>query len=286
MKPNFEFVPNFNSSFHAYELRQPCFEFIWHYHPEYEITFVQSGRGKRLVGDNLEDFAGKDMILIGPNIPHAYTSEPTDDGIRALGIQFSADLFPRELLQKEEFVYVNALLSKNHAVAFPQSRLRNFERAIEGVIAAKGIDKFIRLSALLDRMGQVKHVRPLNHNVYHQEEVLTHEKGLGKALRYIHDNFQKQISIDAAALEVNMTKTSFCRFFKRKTGSTFTDYVNNLRIGIVCRDLLASDESISTIAFRNGYNSLSYFNRIFYRKKGMSPGDYRGMVFAPMLKEG
>ena len=278
MKPNFEFVPNFNSSFHSYRLEQSCFEFIWHYHPEYEITFVERGSGKRLVGDNISTFKKNDLVFIGSNIPHAYESVPGPHGIRALGIQFSGHLMPESIRMKEEFFYINRLLNKNQAIRFTTSVAKEMSSEIRAIVEGQGIDRFTRLLNLLDRMGRSRKVRSLTSNVYLQDKSLQQDSTLGISIRYVHDYYDKVLSLDHVAMVTNMTKTSFCRFFKNKTGTTFTDYVNNVRIGHVCRELLESDESISYIAFNNGFNSLSYFNRVFTKKKNLSPSEYRRRI--------
>ena len=275
MKPNFEFIPNLNASFFTYQLSQPSFEFLWHYHPEYEVTYVVKGKGRRLIGDNEEHFKEGDLVLIGSNIPHGYFSKSIEGGIKAIGIQFSPGLINSDVLGKEDFLNIHKLLEsgKNGLVFSAQSTAELIPR-LNKIHSLKGIQKYIALIELLDAMGSCEDSR---HLLERPHEVIGKSRNnpLDAALKFIHDNLEKPINIDELARQTNMTRTSFCRFFRKKTGTTFSNYLSELRIGRVCLELVTSDDRISTVAFKSGFNSLTHFNRIFREKKRVSPSTYR-----------
>jgi len=103
------------------------------------------------------------------------------------------------------------------------------------------------------------------------------EKRINNIFQYIQKHATEKLTIQKAALLVHLSPSAFCKFFKRVTGKTFSDYVNDVRIANVCSDLLASDKQIAEIAYQNGFETLSYFNRIFLKKKNISPNSYRKM---------
>jgi len=85
------------------------------------------------------------------------------------------------------------------------------------------------------------------------------------------------LTIHKAAAQIHLSPGAFCKFFKRITGKTFSDYVNEVRIANVCNQLMATDKQVAEIAYSNGFETLTYFNRVFLRKKKMRPGSYRKM---------
>ena len=101
------------------------------------------------------------------------------------------------------------------------------------------------------------------------------EGRIGKVFQYIHQHSADTVSLGEMAALINLSESAFCKFFKRTTGKTFSDYLTDIRIGQACHLLSESDETISEVAYRSGFESLTYFNRVFLRKKGMRPREFR-----------
>jgi AraC-like DNA-binding protein len=93
--------------------------------------------------------------------------------------------------------------------------------------------------------------------------------------QFVQKHAAEPLTIHKAAALIHLSPGAFCKFFKRITGKTFSDYVNDIRIAHVCTQLLATDRQIAEIAFMNGFETLTYFNRVFLKKKGIRPGQYR-----------
>ncbi len=96
-----------------------------------------------------------------------------------------------------------------------------------------------------------------------------------KSMDYINKNFDKSIKLNEVAKLCNMTEAAFSRFFKAKTGMTFIDCLNEIRLGNASRMLIDTSQSIAEIAYHCGFNNISNFNRIFKKKKSCTPKDFR-----------
>ena len=92
---------------------------------------------------------------------------------------------------------------------------------------------------------------------------------------YLRKNYQKDISLEVVAKMAGMTEVSFSRFIKKRTGKTFIDSLNEIRLGYASRLLIDSTETIAEIAYKCGYNNISYFNRLFKKKKNLTPKEFR-----------
>ena len=262
-------------SFSCYEIVLPSFDFYWHYHPEYELTYIANGKGKRLVGDSYEQFTEGDFVLMGPNIPHTWVSdEERKQKSIAIVIQFTAS-FVEPLLAYAEFADIKKLLQKsNSGLHF---KCRKNCAAIELMMKMKslqGIHAITTLIQLLHTLSGVK-TKPLASATFIPAKGEQNEKRINKVFLYVQKGFTGQLTLLQAAKTIHLSVSAFCKFFKKVSGKTFSDYVNETRIGQVCTLLIETDKPISTIAFECGFENLAYFNRVFLKKKKMRPVEFR-----------
>jgi AraC-like DNA-binding protein len=258
----------------AYPMSLPYLEFYWHHHPEYELTFKINVSGKRIVGDSYEEFEPGDLVLIGPDLPHTWVSDKKvkDKSCDFVVIQFSGSLF-NSFTGLPEFENIKRLLqSCRHGLHFKNSK--PFKDLILSLPAKSGVEKITGLISLLNQLSQQKG-RKLASAEYDISQAKNSEPRINKVCTYVEQNFAKPITINDAASIINISPSAFCKFFKRATGKTFSDYVNDLRVGYACYQLLETDKQISTIARSAGFESLTYFNRVFSRKKHSTPREFR-----------
>lgn len=267
-----------NQSFLAYAFSVPAFEFKWHYHPEYELTLITKGSGKRLVGDSYENFETGDLVLLGPDLPHTWSSDQADDrNSSAVVIQFTHD-FVNAFLQLNEFVQVSNLLSASSRGLFFPSALTLF-RSIELLPETAGVHKVTALLTILQKLTEQKCMK-LSSEYFNPVRGEETENRINRVCQFIQRNAAKDITLEQSADLIHLSKSAFSKFFKRATGKTFSDYVNDIRIGKACHLLTESDKAIHSIAFDTGFESLTYFNRVFLRKKGITPRDFRNNTIA------
>lgn len=262
-------------SFVAFAVNQPTFDFYWHYHPEYELTLIINGKGRRLVGNSHENFQSGDLVLIGPGLPHTWVSSRVVKGrSKAVVVQFSQDFIGR-FADLEELTAINKLLlMAKQGILFngeiPAITIQQILLLPEKI----GVEKITGLLQILDELSELKSVS-LTSSLYQPLKGKENENRINKVCQYVQKHAAEPLTIHKAATLIHLSPGAFCKFFKRITGKTFSDYVNDIRIANVCNQLIATDKQIAEIAFMNGFETLTYFNRVFLKKKGVRPSQYR-----------
>ncbi len=260
--------------FVAYEMSLPFLEFYWHHHPEYELTYKINVSGKRIVGDSYEEFSEGDLVLIGPDMPHTWVTDKKikNKSCDFVVIQFSGSLF-NSFTGLPEFESIKRLLQNcRHGLHFKNSK--PFKDLILSLPRKTGVEKITDLIELLNQLSKQKGTKLASAD-YDISQAKSSEPRINKVCTYVEQNFAKPITINEAASIINISPSAFCKFFKRATGKTFSDYVNDLRVGYACYQLIETDKQISTIARSAGFESLTYFNRVFARKKHSTPREFR-----------
>ena len=264
-------------SFVAFAVSQARFDFFWHYHPEYELTLIVRGKGRRLIGDNHEYFEDGDLVLIGPGLPHTWVSDVSKNGdAEAIVIQFSVEFIDR-FAELVELTAIHKLLQKaKQGISFKGNKSAVAKGLIYNLPSKNGVEKITSLLHILNELANLKSVSLVS-TYYQPLKGSENEKRINKVCQYVQKHATETLTIHQAAALIHLSPSAFCKFFKRITGKTFSDYVNDIRIANVCSQLMATDKQVAEIAFENGYETLTYFNRIFLKKKNMSPSRYRSV---------
>jgi AraC-like DNA-binding protein len=262
-------------SFLAFEIKQKKLDFFWHYHPEYELTFIVKGKGRRLVGDSYQYFESGDLVLIGPELPHTWVS---DSGLKgnceAVVIQFSVEFIERFTALDELSGIRKMLTLSNQGISINENKSASLKEVLKGLPYKNGVEKVTGLLHILYTLSTVK-MTTLASPFFQPLKGRENEKRINVVCQYIQKHATETLTIHKAAALIHLSPSAFCKFFKRMTAKTFSDYVNEIRITNVCNDLLATDKQVAEIAYENGFETLTYFNRIFLKKKNMSPSSYR-----------
>jgi AraC-like DNA-binding protein len=277
MKPRLEQLAHLTRerSFICYEIRVPAFEFLWHYHPEYELTLISKGSGTRLVGDSYHKFQDGDLVLLPPSLPHTWISETnSNEYCQAIVIQFSKT-FVDQLLGFSELSSISKLFEKSaRGLAFHYPKNNDLIQLLQKMIQSNEVVGFSKFIQVLDLLVSKKstaisslHYKPLKGNENQQR--------INQVFQYVQNNFKETVSLEQAASMIHLSVSAFCKFFKRTSGKTFSDYTNEIRIPYACQMLIETDLSISEIAATSGFDSMSYFNRVFLKKKNIQPAQFR-----------
>jgi AraC-like DNA-binding protein len=259
------------TSFRVRLRREPGFAFEWHFHPEYELTLITAGGGRRFVGDTIESYQPGDLVLVGPELPHTWQSD-SPGWSEAVVIQFRRDFLGPDLWRAPEFAGTALLLTRaSRGLAFPPGPGEPL-RAL-----ATEPDATRRLLGLFHVLVTLSTVagRPLASEGYapHLDEHA--RRRIDAVCRYIAEHHTGPVTLSDAARVANLTPAAFCRFFRRATGHTLTGYLTLLRIGTARRQLIETDHPVAQIAADCGFASLSHFNRTFRRLTGGSPREFR-----------
>jgi AraC-like DNA-binding protein len=262
-----------NSSFYAYRFKVPFFEFKWHYHPEYELTYIMKGNGYRIIGNSYDDFASGDLVLLGSNLPHTWSEKPSNENYsEAIVIQFSEEFILPFLRLNESLSIKKMLNNASRGIQFKISKA--LESKMIEITQIEGMDKVLKLIAVLNELSGEENTF-ITENPFHNVVSKKNSLRINKVCLFIQNNFNNKIALKQAADLIYLTESNFCKFFKKATGKTYSDYLNEMRINEACRLLLQTEKSVNQIAFDCGFETLSYFNRVFLNKKKVTPSGYR-----------
>ncbi len=286
MKIHFEKLTSNGGSFNSFERSDSEFPFYWHYHPEFELTLIVDSCGQRLVGDSIADYKPGDLVLLGPNLPHSWRSGPIksrSQGIhRAVVIQFRHDFLGEQFFALKEMEQIARLLKRSAGgLAFGHTKTGEKVAAeVARLPYQPGARQLlILLSVLLDLAGEANAQILSTHRVQPACR-LEDQQRIDAICQYLNSHFEDEIEFAKLAANLYMKQASLCRFFKRATGRTMTQYVNEIRVGAAAQLLTGTDLSILEIGFNVGFGNYSNFNRQFKRIKGYGPRELRGQFLS------
>lgn len=250
----------------------------WHYHPEFELIYIEKSQGTLIVGDCIDKFTDGDMVFLGPNIPHvmkneeAYYEKNPNLTVLARVIHFKKEILGNNLLDLPEFYRIKFFL-KNATRGFRihgETKFRIIE-LLKNLHEAKGPDRIIHLLQILNTLAQTEELSLLASKEFVESFKHSSNQKLYNIYEYVSKNFQQKIDLESAAEVANLSKTAFCRFIKNKTNKTFTEFLNEMRINYAKKLLVEGKLSMAQIAYECGFNSPSYFNKQFKSFTGQTP---------------
>lgn len=256
------------------------FDYAIHWHTDFELNMVIGSYGMRVIGDSKEEFDDLDIVLVGPRTPHIWSGE-IEEGNHVVTIQFHEQVLEYPTFHKRIFSNIlNLLSSSRRGVVFEGEAKKEIRDRILRLTQSEGIDSANGFLSLLDYMGRTSGKRELASPGYQEDFLHSYSKSrrISLVCNYVVNNYFNDINVAEAAEMVNMTETAFCHFFKKKTGKTFKDYVNDVRIGKASKLLYETSGTISEICYACGFNSTTNFIRMFKKKRGETPSDYRDNI--------
>lgn len=254
-----------------------CFDYPMHYHPEIELNFIVNAKGvRRIVGDSMEEIDEFDLVLVGPNLHHVWEQHKCKSKkIREITVQFQNNLFDDSLLCRGVMRPIKEMLEcASHGILFSKEISIALKDRLLNVSKIEGMDHFMELFSILYELAISSNQRILSTLTMHPQRFESTTK-IKVLCEFIHKNYSRRITLSEAAGLLNVSNVSFNRFIKKRTGKTFVDFLNEVRIGYASKYLIERDIGISEIAFLCGFNSIANFNRVFKKIKGQTPTNYR-----------
>ncbi|MDQ5930605.1 MAG: hypothetical protein QG594_2393 [Bacteroidota bacterium] len=264
-------------SFMVFDRVKESFNFPVHYHPEYEINFIENGKGvRRVVGDNIEEIDDLELVLVGPNLYHGWeTNKCTSKKIHEITIQFHNNLLADSLLSRRIMVPIKEMFDRSiHGILFSRKTAEELRDRMDRLSKIDGMDYFLEILSLLYDLATSRNQRLLSTYTVDYDTFDDYDR-MKLVYDYIQKNFSEKISLEDVSKIANMSNISFNRFIKKRTGKTFVNYLNDIRIGYAARWLVEKEMSISEVAFKSGFNNIANFNRIFKNVKNCTPSQYR-----------
>lgn len=253
-----------------------------HYHGEYELNLIVHGKGsRRIVGDHMETIDDLELVLVGHNLPHGwltheYTWKEGRPEIMEITIQFHRDLLDEKFLLRNQLYFIRSMMEKSgRGISFSQETIERILPRLQSLGEKNGFDSVLELLSILHDLSISRNMRILSNSAFTDNSINYNSRRIEKVYAYLRDYYDRDISLDDVSKLAGMTSVSFSRFIKKRTGKTFVESLNDIRLGHASRLLIDTPQTIAEVAGKCGFNNLSYFNRVFKNKNGCTPREFR-----------
>ena len=236
---------------------------------QYELNYIEGGAGaQRVVGDHIAEIDDFELVLISrSNLEHAwFNPQMKANEIHEITIHFDSDLFEQWFVAKKQFASIIQMFALGRlGLLFSKQTILSVRHILLKIVESKGdFDTILLFLDLLNQLSKDEHSKVLSNSLFANKEPIYDGAIMQKIITYLSQNYHQQIKWAEMASMVNMSEASFCRFIKRRTGKSFVEGLNDVKISASMRALVDdTDSSIAEIAYRCGFNNLSNFNRIF-----------------------
>lgn len=268
--------------FYIVERHKSEFLFPLHTHEEYELNFIEHGKGvRRIVGDSVEEIGNYELTLVaGGELAHAWEQgRCTEPDVREITIQFSPQLFTSDMLARNQFSSIKKMLDRARlGLNFSMGAIMKVYSRMDTLATTPDrFDQFLHFLKILYDLSLDADARTLASSSYAQADQQVESRRIKKVKDYIAVHYADQVRLEEMALLAGMSASAFSRFFKQHTGRNYVDYVIDIRLGNAARMLVDTETGISEICYSCGFNNLSNFNRTFKARRGYTPRDFRAL---------
>ncbi|MEX0290989.1 MAG: helix-turn-helix domain-containing protein [Flavobacteriaceae bacterium] len=249
--------------------------FYWHFHPEFEIVYIEGASATRHVGDHISSYYESDLVLIGSNIPHLNFDHGVKTDYKKDVLHIKPDFKSSFIHGIPELLAINTLLERSsYGIAFTGNIKKEVGAKMQQLHTLDPFEFFLEVFKILKLLAHSKeftllHDKPFV-NTYRKQE----QNRLRDIYAYVDEHYQQKIHLSEVAALCNLGKEAFCRYFKRATGTTFVNFLNQYRISQAKRLLLAGN-NVGETCYESGFESLSYFNRTFKKIALENPSSFR-----------
>jgi len=249
--------------------------FLWHYHPEIELVYVEADAGIRHVGSHISGYTQSDLVFIGSNIPHLNFDYRLRSDYHQVVIQLREDFLGSAITLAPEFSTIQQLFKKaSSGVAFGADTKALVVENLKQLDHFNSFQQLMGLIEIFQILANAKDFELLNDDDMSIQFFLKDKIRMGAIYEYIDANYNRKPDVNVVAEKVHLTTPAFCRYFKRQTNMTFTDFVNQYRIDMA-KNHLMQDRNITETCYAVGFESLSYFNKLFNKIVGQNPSDFK-----------
>lgn len=249
--------------------------FYWHFHPEYEIVYVEAACGFRHIGNHISKYEGSDLAFIGPNIPHLNFDYGVKEKVNTVVIQMKENFLGEVFLALPEIEPIANLFERaKRGLTFSGETKWLVSQKMRNIATLPHFEQLITLLEVLNLLAKSTDVEALEVKPISGVSVLKEQQRLQKVHHYIEVNYQQEIDVNEVANLCNLTTAAFCRYFKKATHYTFTDFLNHFRIN-QSKSLLLQHKNVTEACYESGFSNLSYFNKTFKKITGENPSAFK-----------
>jgi len=249
--------------------------FYWHFHPEYEIVYVEADHGVRHVGDHISRYENSDLVFIGPNIPHLNFDYGVKTECEQVVVQMKEDFLGKDFFSIPELSAVRRLFEKARSgVSFYGQTKIIVGQKLKRLSTLDHFEQLIELLSILHILAHSVELTALDSRPVPGHFIGKEQSRMNSIYRYIEEHYQRRIDIGTIAGMIHLTTAAFCRYFKKTTHMTFTDFLNQYRIN-QAKKMLLHDKNVTEACYGSGFENLSYFNKTFKKIAGENPSQFR-----------
>jgi AraC-like DNA-binding protein len=249
--------------------------FYWHFHPEYEIVYVEAKNGIRHIGDHISKYEGSDLALIGPNIPHLNFDYGVKKSVNTVVVQMKENFLGDYFFSLPEMNSIKNLFEKSKkGIVFYGETKKIAGEKLKLLKTLPHFEQLLLLLQIFNLMANSQEIKILNAKPIANACILKEQLRMQLINHYIEANYQNNIDVNIIAKKCNLTTPAFCRYFKKTTHLTFTDFLNQFKIN-QSKNLLLQNRNVSEACYESGYTNVSYFNKIFKKITGENPSTFR-----------
>lgn len=260
----------------------PYFRNPWHFHPEFELTLILESTGTHFIGNSISAFYKNELTLTGPNLPHYWRNDPIyyQSGhnlkAEAIIVRFPEHFLGNGFFLLPEMHHVNNLLkiSRRGLKIFGNTKGKTAE-IMRTMVQMDGAERIIALLQILNALAHSSEYKFLSSVGFVQTYGTSDIERINEVYTYVMENFMYPIQLNAVASVANMNPAAFCRYFKAKTGKTFTQFLHEIRIGHACKILIEGKFNVSQVCYECGFQNQSYFIKQFKRITHQTPLCYQ-----------
>jgi AraC-like DNA-binding protein len=283
MKPQLLKVPTGHlGSFSVRKDTQPNVNNRWHYHQEVELIAINEGNGMQFIGDNMSQFEAGDVILIGSNLPHYWRFEtdeiqtPRKPATYATVIHFLENLWGDRFLNIPETHVIKRVLEKSQqGILIKGKDACQVSQLIERIYQSSGLEKLIALMESLSALSECKHQVLLSSPGFRYCYSDSENQRVHSIYEYTLQNFDSKIPLKEIASVAGLVTNSFCRYFRSRTGKTYSQFLTEVRVGHACKLLIEDKLSIKQISYASGFKNFSCFHKQFKNITRKTPLQYQ-----------
>lgn len=253
-------------------------DFPLHFHEDYELCLTLNVRGKRILGNLVEDFTEKDLVITTPNVLHCYKRDDAFLNVRCevVVIQFPKELPSWSIFDTDQLRNIrNLLCQPAPGLKFSEETAEAVRERLLRLPRTEGFEAVQLFFGILHELACADRTQVELIGVQSSDSTLPHSRRINKIVQFVEKNYHHKISLEDVGELVGMSASSVSRFFKQRTRHNFWDYLNGFRIDRAAQMMIETEHTISEISYACGFNNISNFNRVFRERIGTTPSDYR-----------
>jgi AraC-like DNA-binding protein len=270
------------------EIDQHHFSTPFHFHKICELNHVVSSSGKRIVGDNINNFSDGDLVLMSPDLPHIWHNDPAVLNVhedkklaKAIVVYFPLDFLEKLTSDDDLLLRKKRLMDKaQRGLRFYGKTQQKVSARLHDIIEQKGMDRIVTFLEIMELLINSKECEQLASVGYTHRFNEKDTERMNNVIQHLMQHFTEPVRLEEIAAIASMTPPAFSSFFKKRTQKNFTLFLNEIRIGHACKLLENLEMTISDVCFSSGFQNFTHFNKCFRQFTGKTPREYRKLFYS------